>query len=132
MRKKVCHQDKHGNGNHAVTLHLVVEFRHGDCHAGVAEGHRADNDARAAEHERKFLTENQSDDHQDEQHTDEYDLDITAVGERDGEICQQSNHDCASFPSADAGFFAANSTIPRTCLSISETVCAHNSDMPIK
>jgi len=53
-----------------IALHLVVDFGHGNGHAGVAPGQPAHQNAYAAQHKGQFLTQHQAHHHQSKQQCD--------------------------------------------------------------
>ena len=149
MGQEVCHQDEHGDSDHGVALHLIVDFRHSDRNAGVAHGDSTDQNAGAAQHEGQLLTQHQTHsgqdmdyfdqeknehyDHQAEQQADQNDFNIAVSGQGDHQISQYLNHSWASFPSAGIAFLPLTvSTAAITSFKISETDCTHSKTMPRK
>ena len=131
--QEVCHQDEHGDSDHGVALHLIVDFRHSDRNAGVAHGDSTDQNAGAAQHEGQLLTQHQTHDHQAEQQADQNDFNIAVSGQGDHQISQYLNHSWASFPSAGIAFLPLTvSTAAITSFKISETDCTHSKTMPRK
>ena len=86
MGQEIGHQNEHGDRHHAVILHLVVNFCHGDGHAGVAQSNGAHNHACAAQNEGQFLTQYQTDHHQTEEQGNQDDLYIAVARQGDHKI----------------------------------------------